>query len=157
VLRSALAAKSFGICHDSGTAIISFKWFKYNNRSQMPSFNPRKLSQKAKSNRVGKDTHSLSRQNLNLKNMFKVCKSVHHRTIQINHQPDGTIFQYIILTFICSSTCFGRFPAHHQEFNDCSGSLWFYLRCVPTLNTEPQWVLHQCLDKKSINAQSHSV
>jgi hypothetical protein len=23
---------------------------------------------------------------------FKVCKSVHHRTIQINHQPDATIF-----------------------------------------------------------------
>ena len=22
----------------------------------------------------------------------KVCKSVHHRTIQINHQPDTTIF-----------------------------------------------------------------
>ena len=36
-------------------------------------------------------------------------------TIQINHQPDATIFQFIILTFIYSSTCFGRFPAHHQE------------------------------------------
>jgi hypothetical protein len=48
--------------------------------------------------------------------------SVHHRTIQINHQPDATIFQFIILTFIYSSTCFGRFPAHHQELNDCSGS-----------------------------------
>jgi len=59
---------------------------------------------------------------------FKVCKSVHHRTIQINHQPDSTIFQFIILTFVYSSTCFGRFPAHPQEFNDCSGSLWFYLR-----------------------------
>jgi len=23
---------------------------------------------------------------------FEVCKSVHHRTIQINHQPDATIF-----------------------------------------------------------------
>ena len=54
---------------------------------------------------------------------FKVCKSVHHRTIQINHQPDATIFQFIILTFIYSSTCFRRFPAHHQELNDCSGSL----------------------------------
>ena len=55
---------------------------------------------------------------------FKVCKTVHHRTIQINHQPDATIFQFIILTFIYSSTCFGHFPAHHQELNDCSGSLW---------------------------------
>jgi hypothetical protein len=59
-----------------------------------------------------------------------VCKSVHHRTIQINHQPDATIFQFIILTFVYCSTCFGRFPAHHQELNDCSGSLWFYLRIV---------------------------
>jgi hypothetical protein len=31
---------------------------------------------------------------------FKVCKSVHHRTSQINHQPDATIFQFIILTFV---------------------------------------------------------
>jgi len=42
--------------------------------------------------------------------------------IQINHQPDATIFQFIILTFIYSSTCFGHFPAHYQELNDCSGS-----------------------------------
>jgi len=55
---------------------------------------------------------------------------VHHRTVQINHQPDATIFQFIILTFIYSSTCFWRFPAHHQELNDCSSSLWFYLRIV---------------------------
>ena len=41
--------------------------------------------------------------------------------IQINHQPDATVFQFIILTFIYSSTCFGPFPAHHQELNDCSG------------------------------------
>jgi len=65
---------------------------------------------------------------------FKVCKSVHHHsTIRINHQPDATVFQFIILTFICSSTCFGHFPAHHQELNDCSGSLWFYLRIMVTV------------------------
>jgi hypothetical protein len=59
--------------------------------------------------------------------IFKVCKSVHHRTIQINHQPDATIFyqQFIILTFIYNSTFFGRCPAHHQELNDCSGNLCF--------------------------------
>jgi len=62
--------------------------------------------------------------------LFKVFKSVHHRTIQINHQPDATVFQFITLTFIHSSTCFGRSPAHHQELNDCSSSLWFYLRIV---------------------------
>ena len=68
---------------------------------------------------------------------------MHHRTIQRNHQPDAKIFKFIILTFIYSSACFGRFPAHHQELNDCSGSLWFYLRIVvivvlsagPTANT----------------------
>ena len=49
--------------------------------------------------------------------------------VQINHQPDAAIFQFI-MTFIHSSTCFGRFPTHHQELNDCSGSLWFYLRIV---------------------------
>ena len=67
-------------------------------------------------------------QNLNVK--FKVCKSVHHRTIQINHQPDAIAFQFIILKFVYSSTCFGRFSSHHQELNDCSSSLWFYLRIV---------------------------
>jgi len=29
---------------------------------------------------------------------------VHHLTIQINHQPDATVFQFIILTFVYSST-----------------------------------------------------
>jgi hypothetical protein len=70
-------------------------------------------------------------QNLNVK--FKICKSVHHRTIQINHQPDATVFQIIILTFAYGSTCFGLFPAHRQELNDCSGSIWFYLRIVVTV------------------------
>ena len=53
--------------------------------------------------------------------------------IQINHQPDATVFQFIILTFVYSSTCFGRFTAHQQELNDCSSSLWFYLRIVVTV------------------------
>jgi len=43
------------------------------------------------------------------------------------------IFQFIILTFTYSSTCFGRFVAHHQGLTDCSGSLWFYLRIVVTV------------------------
>jgi glucan phosphoethanolaminetransferase (alkaline phosphatase superfamily) len=50
--------------------------------------------------------------------------------IQINHKPDATIFYFIILTFVYSSTFFGYFPAHHQELNDCSGSLWLYLLIV---------------------------
>jgi hypothetical protein len=40
--------------------------------------------------------------------------SVHHLTIQISHHPNATIFQFIILTFVYSSTCFGRFHAHHH-------------------------------------------
>jgi hypothetical protein len=40
------------------------------------------------------------------------------------------MFQFIILTFIYSSTRFGSFSTHHQELNDCSSSLWFYLRIV---------------------------
>jgi hypothetical protein len=47
---------------------------------------------------------------------------VHHRTVQINHQADATIFRFIILAFVYSSTCFGRFPAHHQVL--CSWSGW---------------------------------
>jgi len=39
-------------------------------------------------------------------------------------------FQFIILTFIHSSTCFGSPQAHHQELKSCSSSLWFYLRIV---------------------------
>jgi hypothetical protein len=46
----------------------------------------------------------------------KVCKSMHHRTIQINHQPDATIFQFIILMFIYSSTCFGHSPAQWLQW-----------------------------------------
>jgi hypothetical protein len=34
--------------------------------------------------------------------------------------------QFIILTFIYSSACFGHPHAHHQEFNNCSSSLRFY-------------------------------
>ena len=35
--------------------------------------------------------------------------------------------------FFYSSTCFVRSPAHHQELNDCSNSLWFYLLIVVTV------------------------
>ena len=45
----------------------------------------------------------------NIDDYLSFVKSVHHRTIQINHQPDPTIFQFIILTFNYSSTCFGEF------------------------------------------------
>jgi hypothetical protein len=57
---------------------------------------------------------------------------MHHRTIQRNHQPDATVFHFIILTFVYSSTSFGHFPTRHREL-DISGSLWLYLRIVVTV------------------------
>jgi len=44
-------------------------------------------------------------------------------SVQINHQLDATISPVIYLTFIYSSTCFGRPRAHHQELNNCSSRL----------------------------------
>ena len=56
-----------------------------------------------------------------------------HRSFIFNSNKSPTwcnSFSVYILTFVYSSTCFGRFPAHRQELNDCSGSLWFYFRIV---------------------------
>jgi hypothetical protein len=41
-------------------------------------------------------------------------------------QLDATISQAYYLTFMYSSTSFGRPHGHHQELNNCSSSLWFY-------------------------------
>jgi hypothetical protein len=68
-----------------------------------------------------------------MKPVYLQNKTIYDLSFQINHQPDATVFQFIILTFIYSSTCFGSFPVHHQELTDCSGSLWFYLRIVVTV------------------------
>ena len=62
--------------------------------------------------------------------LFKFRKSVHHHTIQINHQLDAKVSPVYYLTFIYSSKGFGRPHAHHQELNNCSSNLWFYLRSV---------------------------
>jgi hypothetical protein len=35
-------------------------------------------------------------------------------------------FQVYYLTFMYSSTCFGRPHARHQKLNNCNSSLWFY-------------------------------
>jgi hypothetical protein len=48
-------------------------------------------------------------------NVFKVCKSVHHCTIRTITNQMQQFSSFIILTFIYSSTCFGRFSIHHQE------------------------------------------
>jgi hypothetical protein len=42
------------------------------------------------------------------------------------NQSNATLSQVLYLTFIYSSTCFGRPHAHHKELNNCSSSLWFY-------------------------------
>jgi len=36
------------------------------------------------------------------------------------------LLKFYYLTFMYSSTCFGRPHAHHQELNNCSSSLCFY-------------------------------
>ena len=62
--------------------------------------------------------------------MFCILASNTFWMIQINHQLDATISPVFYLTFIYSSTCFGRPHVHHWELNNCSSSLWFYLRSV---------------------------
>jgi hypothetical protein len=47
--------------------------------------------------------------------------------------------EFIILTFVYSSTCFGRPRAHHQKLSNGSSSLWFYLRIVViSVSTRPR-------------------
>jgi NADH:ubiquinone oxidoreductase subunit 4 (subunit M) len=50
--------------------------------------------------------------------------------IQKMDKLDATISAVYFLTFIYSSTCFGRSQAHHQELNKYSSSVWFYLGSV---------------------------
>jgi hypothetical protein len=45
--------------------------------------------------------------------MFKVCKSVHYHTIQINHQLDAAVSSVFYLTFVYSSTRFGHTHARN--------------------------------------------
>jgi len=89
--------------------------------------------------------------------IFGIC-TLNSLSIQINHQPDATIFQFIILTFIYSPTCFGRSSTHHQELNDCSSSLWFYLRIVVIAMLcswlgwpKTCWAVNKCQDNKLKN------
>ena len=61
---------------------------------------------------------------------FKACKSVHHYTIQINYQLDATISPVYYPDIYLQLNIFGRPHAHHQELNNCSSSLWFYLHLM---------------------------
>jgi hypothetical protein len=52
-------------------------------------------------------------------------------SFQINQPTRCNDFSSLLFDFIfCSSTRFGRPYAHHQGLNNCSSSLWFYLRSV---------------------------
>jgi hypothetical protein len=66
-----------------------------------------------------------------LKHFLTFC----HRSFTINSNKSPTWCNNfsVILMFVYNSTCSGCFPAHHQELNDCSGSLWFYLPIVVTV------------------------
>ena len=64
---------------------------------------------------------------------FKVCKSVHHHTIQINHQLDSTICPVYYPDVYLQLNMFLAFPRPSSGAHDCSSSLWFYLRIVVTV------------------------
>ena len=60
-----------------------------------------------------------------------------------------------------NSTCLGRFPAHHQELNDCSSSLWIYFLIVVadvlcSWSGRPAWprTQHVCHDDKKVNPEA---
>jgi len=61
----------------------------------------------------------------NGQNNTRVCKSVHHLTLDWINQPDAAVSQVYYLSFKYSQTRFGHPHAHHQGLNNCSSSLWF--------------------------------
>ena len=59
---------------------------------------------------------------------FKVCKSVHRRTIQTNHQRDATIYQFIILTILLSyRTCCYAFYIILLSYRACCCACYIIL------------------------------
>jgi len=65
-----------------------------------------------------------------MENAGQTLQIKHYLTFKQINQLDATISPVYYLTFIYSSTCFGRPHAHLQELNNCISSLWFYLRSV---------------------------
>ena len=61
--------------------------------------------------------------------LIQVTYSASHNSNKSTNQMQP-IHPVYYLTFMYSSTCFGRPHADHQELNNCSSSLWFYLRSV---------------------------
>ena len=58
------------------------------------------------------------------------CIIVQFRYITNQMQQFSSLLSWRLFTVQHVS---GRFPAHHQELNDCSGNHWFYLRIVVTV------------------------
>ena len=54
-----------------------------------------------------------------------VHRNIIHTEITNKMQQCIRIYYYM---FIWSSTCFGRHTSHHEEFKNCTSSLWFYIR-----------------------------
>jgi hypothetical protein len=50
------------------------------------------------------------------------------------NQKDATISQVYYLTFMCGSTCFGRFFAHHQELTTALAALLVVVWQITTNN-----------------------
>ena len=93
---------------------------------------------------------------------------MHHRTIQINHQPVATIFQFINVTFVYSSTCFGRScvrgragrPARPRTQHDCHhdtkvkpepATAVIELLTMGGKTPETCWAIHERQDNKLEN------
>jgi hypothetical protein len=70
-----------------------------------------------------------------ISNRFKVCKSMHHHTVQINQLTRCNNFSSL-LTFMYGSTCFRHPHTHHQELN-CISNLWFYRWSVVVARPRP--------------------
>jgi hypothetical protein len=88
---------------------------------------------------------------------FKVCKSVHHRTIQINHQPDATIFQFIILTVKLNSN---KSPTRCNNFPFCYPDVYLQLnmfRAFSRPSSGAQWLQKQPLVLPSYRGDSRAV
>ena len=57
----------------------------------------------------------------------------YHHDTKVKPEAATAVIEFLMMGGITPQTCLGRFPAHHQELNDCSGSFWFYFRIEVTV------------------------
>ena len=72
-------------------------------------------------NRVGSQSHSEQKYLIITFKLTRYLNIQQSQFKQIN-QRNATVSQVYYLTFICSSTGFGRLPAHHQELTTALGA-----------------------------------